>query len=72
MDNNVHEWAKYLTDSELDIIRRTLLRHVSDATWCSDEEAQALLETAQSLGEEMTKRETRNLTEIYPDYFRDD
>lgn len=59
------EWAQYLDDSELELIRRTLLRHISDATWCSDEEATTLTEVARELADELTRRETRNLNHIY-------
>lgn len=67
------EWAQYLDALELDLIRRTLLRHISDATWCSDEEASTLTEVARELGEEMTRRETVNLHELYEKkMFRDE
>jgi hypothetical protein len=62
---NTREWAQYLDDSELELIRRTLLRHISDATWCSDEEATTLTEVARELAEELTRRETRNLNNVY-------
>ena len=63
--DNTREWAQYLDDSELELIRRTLLRHISDATWCSDEEATTLTEVARELAEELTRRETRNLNNVY-------
>jgi len=63
--SNTREWAQYLDDSELELIRRTLLRHISDATWCSDEEAATLTGVAHELAEELTRRETRNLNNIY-------
>ena len=62
---NSGEWAQYLDDSELELIRRTLLRHISDATWCSDEEATTLTEVARELADELTRRETRNLNNVY-------
>lgn len=70
--STTREWAQYLDDSELELIRRTFLRHISDATWCSDEEAATLNEVAAELGREMTRRETRNLEDIYRHMFRDD
>jgi hypothetical protein len=69
---NTREWAQYLEPSELELIRRTLLRHISDATWCSDEEALTLTEVAKELGEEMTRRETQNLHDIYGHLFRNE
>jgi hypothetical protein len=65
------DWAQYLDDAELELIRRTLLRHVSDATWCSDEEAATLTQVARELAEELTRRETRNLGNLYKDWFRE-
>ena len=62
------EWAQYLDDSELELIRRTLLRHISDATWCSDEEATTLTEVARELAEELTRRETKQLNKIYRNF----
>jgi hypothetical protein len=62
---SIREWARYLDDAEIELIRRTLLRHVSDATWCSDEEAGTLTSAARELGEELTRRETQNLAKIY-------
>lgn len=65
------DWAQYLDDAELELIRRTLLRHISDATWCSDDEAATLTTVARELAEELTRRETRNLNNIYNnDWFR--
>lgn len=55
------EWAKFLDTAELSLIRRTLLRHISDATWCSDEEAETVLKVASELGELITEREVQNL-----------
>jgi hypothetical protein len=66
------EWAQYLDNAELELIRRTMLRHISDATWCSDEEAATLTQVARELGEEMTRRESRNLDELYGHMFRDE
>jgi hypothetical protein len=66
------DWAQYLDDAELELIRRTLLRHVSDATWCSDDEAATLTQVARELAEELTRRETRNLGNLYnKDWFRE-
>lgn len=62
------EWAQFLEDSELELIRRTLLRHISDATWCSDEEAGTLTQVAQELAEELTRRETQQLNKIYRNF----
>lgn len=55
------EWAKFLDTAELSLIRRTLLRHISDATWCSDEEAETVLKVATELGDLITQREVQNL-----------
>jgi hypothetical protein len=55
------EWAKFLDTAELSLIRRTLLRHVSDATWCSEEEAETVLKVATEIGELITQREVQNL-----------
>jgi len=55
------EWAQYLDTAELSLIRRTLLRHISDATWCSDEEASTIQKVASELGELITQREVQNL-----------
>jgi len=62
---SIREWAQFLDDAEIELIRRTLLRHISDSTWCSDEEAGTLTDAARELGEELTRRETRNLSELY-------
>lgn len=61
----IRDWARFLDDSEIELIRRTLLRHVSDSTWCSDEEAATLTDAARELGDELTRRETQNLAELY-------
>lgn len=66
------EWAQYLDDAELELIRRTLLRHISDSTWCSDEEASTLTNVAKELADELTRRETRNLGNLYGHLFRDE
>lgn len=55
------EWAKYLDTAELALIRRTLLRHISDATYCSDEEAETLTKVATEIGQLITQREVQNL-----------
>lgn len=69
----IREWARYLDDAEIELIRRTILRHVSDATWCSDEEAATLAGAAKELGEELTRREVQNLAKIYDrKMFRDE
>lgn len=70
--SDTREWAQFLDTSELELIRRTLLRHISDATWCSDEEANTLTEVARELGDEMTRRESQNLHRIYEHLFRDE
>jgi hypothetical protein len=71
---STREWSQYLDAAELDLIRRTLLRHISDSTWCSDEEADTLTQVARELGDEMTRRESRNLAELYQNrkLFRDE
>jgi hypothetical protein len=58
---STHEWAKYLDTAELALIKRTLLRHISDATYCSDEEAETLTKVAVEIGNMITQRETQNL-----------
>lgn len=58
------EWIKYLDTSELSLIRRTLLRHISDATWCSDEEAETIMKVANEIGELITAREKENLRSV--------
>jgi hypothetical protein len=58
---STHEWAKYLDTAELALIKRTLLRHISDATYCSDEEAETLTKVAVEIGNLITQRETQNL-----------
>lgn len=65
------DWAQYLDDAELELIRRTLLRHISDATWCSDDEAATLTTVARELADELTRRETRNLDGLYGTWFRE-
>jgi hypothetical protein len=45
----------------LALIKRTLLRHISDATYCSDEEAETLTKVAVEIGNLITQRETQNL-----------
>lgn len=67
---DTREWARFLDDSEIELIRRVLLRHVSDATWCSDDEAGTLTDLAGELATELTKRETANLAELYDNLFR--
>lgn len=59
-----HEWAKYLDTAELALIRRTLLRHISDATYCSDTEAETLTKVAVEIGELITQREVQNLRSV--------
>lgn len=69
----IREWARYLDDAEIELIRRTLLRHISDATWCSDEEASTLTDAAKELGDELTRREMGNLSKLYDrDLFRNE
>ena len=55
------EWAKFLDTAELALIKRTLLRHISDATYCSDEEAETLTKVAVEIGDLITQREVQNL-----------
>jgi hypothetical protein len=55
------EWAKFLDTEELTLIKRTLLRHISDSTWCSDEEADTLTKVATEIGDLITQREVQNL-----------
>lgn len=55
------EWAKFLDIAELALIKRTLLRHLSDATYCSDEEAEVLTKVATEIGQLITQREMQNL-----------
>lgn len=59
------EWAQYLDDAELELIRRTLLRHISDASWCSEEECKSLMDVAKELADELTRRETNHLNRLY-------
>lgn len=58
---STEEWAKYLDTAELALIKRTLLRHISDATYCSDEEAETLTKVATDIGRLITERELQNL-----------
>lgn len=58
------EWAKYLDVAELALIKRTLLRHISDATYCSDEEAEVLTKVATEIGQLITQREMQNLRSV--------
>lgn len=67
MTTSTREWASYLDASELELIRRTLLRHISDASWCSEEEVNTLMGVAKEIGEELTRRETVNLSHLYGD-----
>jgi len=58
---STNEWAQYLDVAELALIKRTLLRHISDATYCSDEEAETLTKVATEIGQLITQREVQNL-----------
>lgn len=58
------EWAKYLDVAELALIKRTLLRHISDATYCSDEEAEVLTKVATEIGQLITQREMQELRSV--------
>jgi hypothetical protein len=58
---STQEWAKFLDIAELALIKRTLLRHISDATYCSDEEAETLTKVAIEIGDLITQREVQNL-----------
>lgn len=61
---STNEWAQYLDVAELALIRRTLLRHISDATYCSDEEAETLTKVATEIGQLITQREVQNLRSV--------
>jgi hypothetical protein len=58
---STEEWAKYLDIAELMLIKRTLLRHISDATYCSDNEAEVLTKVATEIGAIITQREVQDL-----------
>ncbi len=58
---STEEWAQYLDIAELMLIKRTLLRHISDATYCSDQEAEVLPKVATEIGTIITRREVQDL-----------